>query len=44
MPFIAILLAFILWTISFKPKPKPAPPPELTKGEKLVKAIKEFLK
>ena len=42
MPFIAILLAFILWTISFKPKPKPAPPP--TKGEKLIKAIKEYLK
>jgi hypothetical protein len=36
-----VLIVFIFWTLSFRPKPKP--PKELTKDEKLIKAIKDYL-
>jgi hypothetical protein len=37
-----VFLVFIFWTLSFFPKPKKKEK-ELTKEEKLIKAIKDYL-
>ena len=41
MPLL-VLIVFIFWTLSFRPKQKKREK-ELTKDEKLIKAIKDYL-